>query len=132
MIASVYVHIPFCVRKCLYCDFASYPGKESLFEPYVRALRVEIARAAERFPDTRVPTIYFGGGTPNVLPPESLASILDEIRHGFQVDEDAEISTEANPGVDPHPQPLSLRGRGGCPDPHPNPLTTVDKVQYVW
>ena len=99
MFASVYVHIPFCLRKCLYCDFASYPGKESLFEPYVQALRTQIRRASESFPGTRVPTIYFGGGTPNVLPPESLASILDEIRRGFRVDADAEISSEANPGV---------------------------------
>lgn len=99
MIASIYVHIPFCVRKCLYCDFASYPGKEPLFEPYVRALRSHIRRAAERFQDVRVPTVYFGGGTPNVLPPEMLASILNEIRRAFDVDVDAEVSIEANPGV---------------------------------
>lgn len=102
MIASIYVHIPFCVRKCLYCDFASYPGKESLFEPYAQELKTQIRRASGPLAGTRVPTVYFGGGTPNVLPPESLASILDEIRHGFQVDEDAEVSTEANPGVISH------------------------------
>ena len=115
IIASVYVHIPFCVRKCLYCDFASYPEKERLFEPYAQALRTEIRRAAERFPYTRVPTIYIGGGTPNVLPPESLASILDEIRRGFTVDGDAEISCEANPGVAHSPTlpfPRSLRKAG--------------------
>jgi oxygen-independent coproporphyrinogen-3 oxidase len=112
MTASLYVHIPFCVRKCAYCDFASYEGKESLFEPYVRALRTQIRRAAEHFADTRIPTVYFGGGTPNVLPPELLASILDEIRRCFHVDGDAEVSIEANPGVTPHPRPLSLRGRG--------------------
>jgi len=102
MTASLYVHIPFCVRKCLYCDFASYEGMESLFEPYVRALRTQIYRAAEHFTETRIPTIYFGGGTPNVLPPDLLASILDDIRRCFRVDADAEVSIEANPGVISH------------------------------
>ncbi len=113
--ASLYVHIPFCARKCLYCDFASYVGMESLFEPYVRALRAQICRAAEHFMETRMPTVYFGGGTPNVLPNDLLASILDDIRRCFNVDADAEISTEANPGVSHSPTPPlphSLRAAG--------------------
>ena len=97
--ASVYIHIPFCVRKCLYCDFTSYPGKEGLFEEYVEALRAEIRLAAARFPNVRVPTVYFGGGTPNVLSPDQLTSILDEIRQSFDVSADAEITIESNPGL---------------------------------
>jgi oxygen-independent coproporphyrinogen-3 oxidase len=99
MINSVYVHIPFCVRKCLYCDFNSHAGMEHLFTPYVEALKTEIRREAERFPDARISTIYFGGGTPNILAPDQLAGILDEIRRSFEVATDAEISIEANPGV---------------------------------
>lgn len=113
--ASIYVHIPFCVRKCLYCDFASYEGKRPLFEPYVQALLCETRLAAERHLGMRIPTIYFGGGTPNVCSPNLLASMLDEIRLGFMVDADAEISFEANPGVTPHPRPLSAKGRGEFP-----------------
>lgn len=99
MNVSAYIHIPFCIRKCLYCDFNSFPGKESLYESYVEALKVEICRAADRYQDVHIDTIFFGGGTPNVLSSEQLGGILDEIRHGFDVVVDAEISTEANPGA---------------------------------
>ena len=99
MNVAAYIHIPFCVRKCLYCDFSSHAGMEHLFAPYVEALKTEIRREAERFPDARISTIYFGGGTPNILAPEQLAGILDEIRRSLQVADDAEISIEANPGV---------------------------------
>ena len=99
MDVSLYVHIPFCLRKCLYCDFTSYPGKEGLFEEYVQALKAEIRLAAARFPEVRVPTIYFGGGTPNVLSEDQLSSILDEIKQSFDVLSDAEITIESNPGL---------------------------------
>jgi oxygen-independent coproporphyrinogen-3 oxidase len=97
--ASAYIHIPFCVRKCLYCDFNSYPGKEELFEEYVQALKAEIRLAAARFPEARVPTIYFGGGTPNVLSADQLTSVLDQITQSFDVLSDAEITIESNPGL---------------------------------
>ena len=96
--SAIYVHIPFCLRKCFYCDFASFPGKEHLYEPYVEALREEIRLGAERYPEARISTIYLGGGTPNVLTPEQLGSILEQIRQSFQVCFNAEITTEANPG----------------------------------
>ena len=99
MNVAAYIHIPFCARKCLYCDFTSCAGKEDLHQPYVAAVRAEIRRAAARFPGTGISTIYFGGGTPNLLSAQQLGGILDEVRRGFKVDEDAEVSTEANPGV---------------------------------
>ena len=99
MIVSLYVHIPFCLRKCLYCDFTSYPGKEGLFAEYVEALRAEIRLAAGRFPEVHVPTIYFGGGTPNVLSADQLSSILGQIWESFQVADNAEITLESNPGL---------------------------------
>lgn len=98
MDASVYIHIPFCVRKCLYCDFNSYAGKEALFESYVEALRAEIRLGAAQYPDAGISTVYFGGGTPTVLPPERLADIVNEVRESFHVAPDAEITIEANPG----------------------------------
>ena len=97
--SSIYIHIPFCVRKCLYCDFASYTGKEAVFGRYVDALRAEIRMEAACHPSPRISTIYFGGGTPTALSPTQLQSILDEIRRNFPVDRDAEITTEANPGT---------------------------------
>jgi oxygen-independent coproporphyrinogen-3 oxidase len=112
-ITAAYVHIPFCIRKCLYCDFNSFPGNEELYQSYVEALRAEIRQAAKRFPDARISTIYFGGGTPNVLSSEQLACILGEIRQSFEIDENAEISTEANPGAVSHSPspPFSLSSR---------------------
>ncbi|MGB9587431.1 MAG: radical SAM family heme chaperone HemW [Armatimonadota bacterium] len=97
--AAIYVHIPFCVRKCPYCDFTSYSGREHLFSPYVQALGSEIHRMAARFPDAVISTIYFGGGTPNILPCELLHNVLAAIRACFTVTTDAEITIEANPGL---------------------------------
>jgi len=97
--AALYVHIPFCIRKCAYCDFNSYPGMEDLFQPYVDALTSEIRTTSARYPDVRVPTIFFGGGTPTVLSGEQLSGLLGEILGSFRVDSDAEITIEANPGT---------------------------------
>ncbi len=96
---AAYIHIPFCASKCLYCDFNSYPGRAELFEPYVDAVKAEIRQYAERFSGARIPTVYFGGGTPTLLSTDQLGRILGEIRSCFAVDADAEISTEANPGT---------------------------------
>jgi oxygen-independent coproporphyrinogen-3 oxidase len=92
---GVYIHIPFCQAKCLYCDFNSYPNQEPLFGGYATALVREIGTAGP----VRARTIYIGGGTPTVLPLSLLARILDGARKTFAVDEDAEISIEANPGT---------------------------------
>lgn len=113
MTAAVYIHIPFCLRKCLYCDFSSYAGMEHLFAPYVEAAKAEIRRAAEQFPDARISTVYFGGGTPNVLAPDQLGGILDVIRCCLEVADDAEITTEANPGVSSLRSTVSSLPRAG-------------------
>lgn len=96
---SIYIHIPFCARKCLYCDFTSYPGMESLFADYVDALRHEIRQDADRYSGNRISTIYLGGGTPVILPPDALSGILDEIHESFTMEKDAEITIETNPGM---------------------------------
>lgn len=95
---GVYVHIPFCPKKCGYCDFNSYAGyKDQTKARYVDALCREIAQRAA--PDTRVPTVFFGGGTPTTLPARDLLRILDTVKASFTVDADAEVTTEANPGL---------------------------------
>lgn len=96
---AVYIHIPFCVRKCLYCDFVSGPPDGPVF-PYVAALKKEIAEGGKACPDDDpVTSVFFGGGTPTFLPAEQLAEILDTVRTAFRVAESAEISFECNPGT---------------------------------
>lgn len=93
---GVYVHIPYCVKKCRYCDFCSIPIDETAGR-YCSAVEQEIALSRAKYPDARVKTVFFGGGTPTILPPEDLCAILDAIRTAFPVEPDAEISIECNP-----------------------------------
>ena len=93
----LYVHIPFCRHKCGYCDFNAYAGMDRLMPDYVDALERELAFARERHPFQQLETIYFGGGTPSLLPPELIARLLAFIRATFDVAADAEVTLEANP-----------------------------------
>jgi oxygen-independent coproporphyrinogen-3 oxidase len=94
---AIYVHVPFCVRKCAYCDFNAYSGLGHLAAPYVDAVCGEISRsqAAGR----TVGTIFFGGGTPTFLSAADLARIVSAVHETFQVLPDAEITAEANPST---------------------------------
>ena len=95
---ELYVHIPFCVKKCDYCDFLSGPaGKERQAE-YFRALEKEVAAVSD-FPDREITTVFIGGGTPSVLEPAFIAGLMDQIRNKFFMAPDAEITIEANPGT---------------------------------
>ena len=93
----LYLHIPFCRHKCGYCDFNAYARLDGLMEPYVAALERELGSAARRLPFGPLSTVYFGGGTPSLLPAESIDRILELIRGGFDLSPDAEITLEANP-----------------------------------
>lgn len=93
---GVYVHIPYCVRKCRYCDFVSVPIDETAGR-YRSAVLREIDLSAQKYPGERVKSVFFGGGTPTALKPEDLVAILDAIRNAFEVEPDAEISVECNP-----------------------------------
>lgn len=86
---SLYVHIPFCKQKCLYCDFNSYSGKEELIHDYVIALKKEI----QSYNFSEFKTIYFGGGTPSIIPAKYIAEIIQMIKC------DAEVTLELNPGT---------------------------------
>ncbi|HSN73623.1 MAG TPA: radical SAM family heme chaperone HemW [Anaerolineae bacterium] len=99
MSLSLYVHIPFCQRKCPYCDFNTYAGLNRLFEPYTAALVQEIQQAGAARSRPAVRTIFLGGGTPTVLPAALLAQIIDACCTAFDVLPDAEITSEANPGT---------------------------------
>ena len=96
---SLYIHIPFCQRKCPYCDFNTYAGLNRLFEPFTAALVKEIELAGEVNGHPPVRTIFLGGGTPTVLPADLLAQIMAACRRSFDVLPDAEITSEANPGT---------------------------------
>ena len=99
---GLYLHIPFCVRKCLYCSFFSIPGGDELHDRYVRAVTTQVRRFArsERSGRLRVKTVFFGGGTPTVLPVSSLVDLLDTCRRCLAWEDDRlEVSIEANPAT---------------------------------
>ncbi|MBP3927302.1 MAG: radical SAM protein, partial [Clostridium sp.] len=96
---GIYLHIPFCVRKCAYCDFLSAPAAEEVQRQYVEALKQEIVQSRKLKEEYQVATVFFGGGTPSLLPGEALAGILEELRKWFCICPDAEITVECNPGT---------------------------------
>ena len=95
---ELYVHIPFCVRKCQYCDFLSGPSDEETKDRYIEALLKEI-RAAEHTEDYEIVSVFIGGGTPSALKAEAIASIIRTLQEQFFFCEDAEVTIEANPGT---------------------------------
>ena len=96
---GVYLHIPFCVRKCLYCDFLSMAATDEVIDRYVQALCRQIKKEAPAYGDFCVNTVFLGGGTPSLLKGNQLQQILDTVRAYFLVEPDAEITMESNPGT---------------------------------
>ncbi len=96
---ELYIHIPFCERKCLYCDFLSAPAPYPVIGEYVDKLIDEIRAQGACFTGRRVTSVFFGGGTPSILEPESFDRIMTALRESFNIDDDAEITVEANPGT---------------------------------
>lgn len=95
---EIYVHIPFCERKCNYCDFLSGPADENTKQIYTDALITEIKKRAQSLSrGNKVTSIYFGGGTPSVMTPAQLGAIYTAIGKEFVIDRDAEITIEVNP-----------------------------------
>ena len=95
---ELYIHIPFCVRKCAYCDFLSGPADYEAQKSYKEALIREIENV-ESFADSEVSSIFIGGGTPSVFSEQWMAEVLEKVYTHFNVRQDAEISIEANPGT---------------------------------
>ncbi|MFV0527794.1 MAG: radical SAM family heme chaperone HemW [Lachnospiraceae bacterium] len=96
---QLYLHIPFCVRKCAYCDFLSFPLSQSLLEEYTDALLQEIYSYKEEGRAWRVPSVFIGGGTPSLLGHHQLQRLMQALFEVFAIEGDAEITLEANPGT---------------------------------
>lgn len=96
---GLYIHIPFCVKKCEYCDFLSWNAEEEERQQYVAALLSEIESYREFAKGYRVSTIFIGGGTPSVLLPKQMEDILQKIYEIFELERRAEITIEVNPGT---------------------------------
>lgn len=96
---ELYIHIPFCVKKCSYCDFLSAPATEQTREAYMAALFAEIEGRAKDYKDRIVTSVFIGGGTPSLLSGDRINQLMEHIREGFTLAEDAEITMEVNPGT---------------------------------
>ena len=96
---ELYIHIPFCVRKCLYCDFLSAPSDETVREAYLEALLAEIRGRAEEYRAYSVISLFVGGGTPSVMEGEQLERLLHAVREAYHMEADAEVTVEVNPGT---------------------------------
>lgn len=95
--AGVYIHVPFCAHICPYCDFNTYAGQEGLIPRYVAAVEREIGQQGPAFASHQISSVFFGGGTPSLLPAASIDRLRQACRSSMTVDQDAEISLEANP-----------------------------------
>ncbi|MFN2109302.1 MAG: radical SAM family heme chaperone HemW, partial [Anaerolineae bacterium] len=137
MQTALYVHIPFCRQRCTYCDFNTYSGLQALRPAYVEALRRELHVRATRYPRIAGTTLYFGGGTPSLLPPEIVRAIIDDARKDLALSPDAEITLEANPGTIDAESLAALREAGvnrlslGVQSAHDDELRLLGRI-HTW
>lgn len=97
---GLYLHIPFCAKKCDYCDFYSFtPSEKGAMEKYVSAMMLQMEDISDSCKGMIVDTVYFGGGTPSMLPINQLSRLMDSVRRNFRLSKNAEITSEANPGT---------------------------------
>lgn len=109
---GIYIHIPFCARKCPYCDFNTYARLEPLYQAYTQAVCKELEGWATLLDGRTVDTVFLGGGTPTALSSEQLTQILALVNRRFALAEEVEFSCEANPGIEDRGQFALLRGLG--------------------
>ena len=109
---GIYIHVPFCKQKCIYCDFYSLPRREDLMDAYVSALEGQLERFSQAA-DYSAGSVYFGGGTPSYLGPDRLCRLLRKVQAAFRVAHGAEITLEANPDSAGSPEDLSALRRTG-------------------
>src|SRR5438034_11803859 len=95
--AGIYVHVPFCLTRCGYCDFNAYAGLDHLKPTYLSGLLAEASLAAPAWSGTRFVSVFLGGGTPTTMAPADLRALLAHLRARFDIAPDSEITTEANP-----------------------------------
>lgn len=131
---SIYLHVPFCRHRCAYCDFNTYAGQEAQISAYIQALRQEIEQVSLAAPERLlIHTIFFGGGTPSLVPAHELAQVMATLRACFDWLPGLEASLEANPGT-VSPQYLqALRKAGinrlsfGVQSAHPDDLRLLER-----
>ncbi len=131
---ALYVHIPFCSAKCTYCDFNSYAGQNSLMRPYAEAVANEAALWAPHVAGRQIETVFFGGGTPSLLPLPEMKIIVEALQARFDIAPDAEFSLEANPGTVDAAHLAGLRRLGfnrisfGVQSFHDDELRTLERI----
>lgn len=96
---ELYFHIPFCVRKCFYCDFLSAPADVETMERYMEALLAETAGSADIYMEYTISSIFIGGGTPSVVPCLWIEKLMDVVKEHYRLAENAEVTIEVNPGT---------------------------------
>lgn len=109
---ELYIHVPFCVKKCAYCDFLSFPADEGTKRRYVEKLMEEMRTMGAVCRDNTVSTVFVGGGTPSILKGEWMEELFSVLRENFSLEPDAEISMEANPGTVTKEKLFSYRRAG--------------------
>lgn len=109
---ELYIHIPFCVQKCAYCDFLSAPADENTRQKYVDALKQEIQGYKKIYQNYNVTTVFLGGGTPSILNPVQIEEIFSALHDSFQITEGAEITIEVNPGTVTEEKLQAWKGAG--------------------
>lgn len=110
--AGLYLHIPFCRRKCPYCDFFSVETDSGHFHKYAELLTRHLDWAAQKEWSYHLETIYFGGGTPSLLSPATIATILTKVRQNYEIADNAEVTLEANPATISHTTLAGYREAG--------------------
>jgi oxygen-independent coproporphyrinogen-3 oxidase len=132
---SIYYHIPFCTKRCGYCDFNTFAGLSRFIPAYVEALCREIRQVSKDAPrDQQIHTLFFGGGTPSLLRPQQIEEILKTTRSVFEVRDDAEITMEANPGTVTSTRIQQYVAAGvnrfsfGMQSAHPDDLRILDRT----
>jgi len=135
---SLYVHLPWCVRKCPYCDFNSYTaGDNTQRDRYLDALLADIEAEADRADGRELVSIFLGGGTPSLFTPEQIARMLDAVNDHFATAVDIEVTMEANPGTVECGDPLGYRQAGvnrlsiGAQSFEPEALTALGRIHKV-
>lgn len=135
---SLYVHLPWCVRKCPYCDFNSYTaGDKAPRTRYLDALKTDLADEAGRAGKRPLVSVFLGGGTPSLFTPDEIASLLDAVREQFDLADNVEITMEANPGTVECGDPAGYRQAGvnrlsiGAQSFSPASLATLGRIHSV-
>ncbi len=109
---EIYIHIPFCVKKCRYCDFLSFKGSDDLINSYVKSLLSEIEAYSSALKGKHIRSVFIGGGTPTIISAENIEQILNKVFSCFFVEKEAEITIECNPGTADFNKLKAIRSSG--------------------